>query len=1020
MICFALRRSKITLLAASVIFMFPLAAYAGGPRLVAGTSYFDPDVKGAPVLWAQGAISYYTDQGDLSPQLPGPAADAFVGESFSRWTSIPTAAIAAVRSGQLGEDVNGSNVTASPDGTIHLPSDILPNSTAEPVAIIYDADGAVTDALLGQGASTASDCRTNAVFGGADGLSTDGHIVHALVILNGNCAQSQAQLPDLQYQLVRVLGEVIGLGWSQANLNVITSSPSPTSADYSGFPLMHAVDPIGCAPIAICYPAAVDPTQPKLDDQAALSRLYPVTAQNAGGFPGKIPLSANSVRIHGSVYFMDDSGQPAQAMQGVNVVARWVDPATGLPSRTYVVTCVSGFLFRGNAGNPITGIADAEGQRFDRFGSDDPAVEGFFDLSGLPIPDGSGTAQYELTVEPVDPIWSKGMGPYGSMQVEPSGATRVFVYANLGQDVQQDLVLQGSAVAPPDWFGSTSYLAPVPVPSAGDWTGSLSPYGDADYFSLPAQANRTLSVSVTALDESGNPSENKARPVIGMWTLADTGSSPAPANTPSAFNTFVAGESRLDAQLNATSNFRIGFADLRGDGRPDFRYHAQVLYGDKLTPSRASVAGGTPLAIQGLGFNSRTTSTFASVAAPLLAVTPNQILAIAPALPDGVKNVVLSNPANGGGSTMFAALTYGAGPNDTLRLISGSNPPTPLGGEAEDPVVVRVLAPDGVTPVAGASVLFTSSPSASLAACGGAASCSVLSDQSGYASTRVTVLTLGATAVVAELAPASYNPPKTVQATVSGVSNGTAGPDIALAPQQVWIAQGATVSVPITARALQNGVAQAGITVKFRVENGSGVLTPSSAVTAASGYAASTLQVPASSGDIEVSACLEPGDKPCLTLSGVSVASDALQVQPVTGTLQILPVGENFQPVTARVTDASGNPVLGASVLFQWLVARIPQNLPIVWIGDTGVSTNPMPVVLSSGQAAVQSDMDGLAAMQPSSGGAQGSIVILGNAAAGNASLLFQLQSLPPLAGNSAPSAIETPVSHLRRDPRAR
>jgi hypothetical protein len=347
---------------------------------------------------------------------------------------------------------------------------------------------------------------------------------------------------------------------------------------------------------------------------------------------------------------------------------------------------------------------------------------------------------------------------------------------------------------------------------------------------------------------------------------------------------------------------------------------------------------------------------------------------------------------------MFGALTYGAGPSDTIKLIAGSNPPTPIGGQAQNPVAVQVLTPDGVTPVAGASVFFTSSPGASLSSCSGAASCTVLTDQSGYASTYVTVLSPGAVAIIAQLAPASYNPPKTVQATINGVSNGASGPDIALAPQQAWIAQGATVSLPLTARALQNGAPLAGITVTFRIENGSGALNPSSAVTGANGYATSTLQLGPMAADIEVSACLEPGDKPCANFNAIAVPGGALLVQPVAGTLQIALLGQNFQPVTARVTDSAGDPVLGANVTFQWLVARAPQNLPIVWIGDTGISTNPMPVILSSLQSIVSTGVNGLVTIQPSTGGVQGAVVMLGSATAGSSSLQFELQSLPPVS----------------------
>ena len=126
-------------------------AFAGDPRYVAGASYFDPAVKGMPITWAGGQLSYYTDQGQLSALLPHANADAMVADSFARWTSVPTAALSATQSGQLSEDVNGTNVPVDATGAITVPLDIQPTATDKPVAIIYDADGAVTDAFLGAG-----------------------------------------------------------------------------------------------------------------------------------------------------------------------------------------------------------------------------------------------------------------------------------------------------------------------------------------------------------------------------------------------------------------------------------------------------------------------------------------------------------------------------------------------------------------------------------------------------------------------------------------------------------------------------------------------------------------------------------------------------------------------------------------------------------------------------------------------------------------------------------------------------
>ena len=168
-------------------------------------------------------------------------------------------------------------------------------------------------------------------------------------------------------------------------------------------------------------------------------------------------------------------------------------------------------------------------------------LEGSFDLAGLQIPNGATSAQYQLTVEAVDPLWSRNAGPYGSAgQVKPSGSFQpMIVTVKLGSSLQQDILMQSSAVQKPQWYGTTSYAAPVPVPGSGTWAGTLSGYGTTDFFQIPAQANRTLSVIVNALDESATPSEEKALPVAGLWDIADPGLTPAPANTSSAFNTFL-------------------------------------------------------------------------------------------------------------------------------------------------------------------------------------------------------------------------------------------------------------------------------------------------------------------------------------------------------------------------------------------------------------------------------------------------------------------------------------------------
>jgi hypothetical protein len=762
---------------------------------------------------------------------------------------------------------------------------------------------------------------------------------------------------------------------------------------------MHEFDAPFCVPVANCYSnnGTVNPAQPKLDDQAAISRLYPVTTQNLSNFPGKKVLSQTTARIHGSVYFSDSSGAAAQPMEGVNVVARWIDPSTGQPSGTAVASSISGFLFCGNAGNIITGLLDSAGQNFNRFGSNDVALEGFFDLAGLQIPNGATNAQYQLTVEAVDPLWSTQAGPYGSSsQVQPSGSAQpIQLTVTLGGDVTQNVLMQSSAVQAAQWYGQTSFAAPAQLPASGNWAGLLSGYGDSDFFKFSAQANRTLSVIVNATEDSHSFSESKAEPVIGMWALTDPGTSPAPANTPSAFNTTVLGETRLDAQILRSTSFRVGIADYRGDGRPDYHYNARVLYGDSMSPGRASVAGGTPLTTSGLGLQANTSVQLGKQAAPVLASSATQLLVDSKAASDGIYDVLLQDVSSGGSSTLTGALTVGAGPSDTMKMISGTNPGTPVGGRAPSPFSVLAIAADSLTRVAGASVQFSSSPAVGLSACAGASSCTVLTDDSGGASTFMTVLSPGVLTLTAKLAPASYANPQQVQTTLLGTGSAL---DLVLNTPPIWIAQGATTSVPIAARVLSNGVPVSGKTLTFQITAGSGMLNAASGVTDSNGNASVNLQISSLAASVRVSLCVAPTNSPCQILSATMVQTSSLQLQPVSGMIQIAAPSQSFQPVAVRVLDSSSppHPVLDANVAFLDYIGRTPGNEPIIWAGDTQISQPTMPVILAESKATVQSDINGTASFAISTGGVSGNVAILGTATAGNSSVEYEAQQLGP------------------------
>jgi hypothetical protein len=700
-------------------------------------------------------------------------------------------------------------------------------------------------------------------------------------------------------------------------------------------------------------------------------------------------------------------------MQGVNVVARWINPSTGQPSRQYAASSVSGFLFTGNAGNPITGLADALGNPYSEFGSTDQALEGFFDLGGLPIPNGASSARYQLTVEALDPVWSEGVCPYDGYQVAPSGISQpIVVTVSAGGEFEQDLVMAGSAQPVPPWAASATWNAPAAVLSPGDWVGSLSGYGDSAYFLINAQANRTLSIAVTALDETGAPSESKLQPLVGIWTLGDPQGTAPPSYTLAPFNSGNFAMSRLDAQIVNSNSFIVGVADLRGDGRPDYHYHAHVLYGDSVNPPRLPVTGGA-VTLQGIGFAPGLSIAVGNTSVPMLANNAGQMLVTAPAQSDGPQTVTVTDPVSGAFSIMTDALTFGAASTDKILMLQGANPQTPVGVQATNQVIVQVVASDGVTPVAGATVGWTTTNGATLSVCGGVSTCSVTTDESGMASTGVTAGVAGVSSITATLAPGVYNPAQAVAATLSATSSPTA---IGMTTPYLWVAQGATVSVPVTARVLSSGTPKSGATVNFNIAQGSGSLSAGSAVTNSSGYASVTLTLTNFTANVQLTACVS-GGSPCATVYGNAVAVTQLNLQAVSGAGQVV-TGKPFQALVVRVTDSSTppNPVLAASVQFQSTVLRTAGDNPVLTPGDPSVSQTGMLVILSENQSTVLSDSNGLASFVPSAGSFTGPLEVEVEVSAGTtAALQDAMETIPSSGTESSPPPTGSP--RRGRDP---
>ena len=359
------RHSFLLRIAVTLLFLVPLPLLAGGPKYVAGVSFFNPGVAGQPAHWAHGQVNYYVDQGPLNGSINNQQATAMVNAAAALWSAVPTAGVTLVPRGSLNEDVSSGNIVQGNEA-IAQPSDVSPSATNYPLAIVYDSDGAVADAVFGAYTSDPSNCQSNGVRSWIDNFNPDATIAHAVMLLNGRCATTPNLVSMMQFELERAFGRVLGLDASQVNPGALQNG-EPDGAQ--GWPVMQPISGT-CGPTGgICIP---DYTTLRYDDIAALNRMYPITHDNLAAFPGKVLTAANTVSIDGNLAFSTGTG-----MQGVNVVARPLD-RNGQPLYQYTVTAVSGAYFSGSHGNPVTGWSDAQGNPLSQWGSNDAALQGLF------------------------------------------------------------------------------------------------------------------------------------------------------------------------------------------------------------------------------------------------------------------------------------------------------------------------------------------------------------------------------------------------------------------------------------------------------------------------------------------------------------------------------------------------------------------------------------------------------------------------------------------------------------------
>ena len=889
--------------------------------------------------WATSQLLYSTDPGSLASGVTHAQADAMVAAAAAVW-NVPTSSLTLTQGGQLAEHVSSANTYLGNNGPV-FPADVqVTNEAAIPVAVIYDTDGSVTDLLLGSGASDPVACRQNAVTESVDDIQPDGRIHHALLLLNGRCVGSAAeQLTQMQYQLTRAFGRVLGLAWSQLNDNVFTAATTVTADQETYWPLMHPLDVL-CGPYS--YQCMQNPFTLRADDLSSLSGLYPVTSDNLA--PGKQLSGNDAVFSWGRLTFPSGQG-----MDWVNVTVHRLH--AGVLESWQVVSATTGSSYQEALGNPVTQVQTTNA------GTASGWNEGFYEFQAVPI---GGLSNLFFTTEAINPLYTGAyaLAPYVRVPATPSGSPQTVVdySANGLQFVNLTMVANDAATGGAS-SSAGAETTPAPLDPSGFQAGLLPSWGQSSWWSATVRAGRTWTLEVTATDESGVATGNKAQPVLGVWRSTDaTGMLPTVAAQTVPFNSMVPGMTQLHVgAATADAAMRMVVGDQFGTGRPDFTYKARMLYANVVSPTSVGQGGGL-VTILGSGFQQGNIVKVNGVAATVQSLSSTRITVLVPsrvaagATFGRAVSVAVGDLVTGGTTSVAAALTYTTGAD----LLQGVSAPSALmtGETATTAFAVQVLAGDGVTPLAGATVdLSVTTGTAQLSACGAAGSCWVTSDSNGRVQSSVTGVAGGAVVLTAT----EISGGATVQVKLTDLDPVRS---VALSSMTAFVAAGGSGgNWALRLSALQDGAAGAGVPITWSA--GAGVsVSAASGITGADGSSAVTVSVGSltSGATGTLTACA--WETICATWTVTSVDASQWQVSLVSGAGQSTASGGTLAPVKVLVTDAAGDPLQGAA-LTVW--QRV-----LAWEGLCAApGACPAAPVLNSADAAVNADASGDVSITP-------------------------------------------------------
>jgi len=872
---------------------FPCPMHAGGPRFITGTNLSGVGA-GQPMAFYTPQLAYSTDAGDLAANVSHAQADALVAAAAAVW-NVPYTSLTLAQGGMLAEHVSSGNAYFNGTAMVFPADASASNYLTVPIAIVYDTDGSVTDQLLGSGASSPSSCRQNGVTSTDDSFSQTGQILHAVMILNGRCVGSTPQqITQMQYQVMRAFGRVLGLAWAQVDDNVFTGSPAPTITDMTNWPVMHPID-ILCGPYT--YQCMQNPFSLRIDDISALSELYPQATTNSA--TSKIATLDSSDIMGGLVSFPTGTG-----MESVNVtVKRWLASTNGIES-SQVAAGVSGYLFQSNGGNRVAGAASATS------GAPDAWSEGHYLIGRVPM--NLGTDFY-VTSEPVNPLYTGSYSLSNTQRPVPTMSGSAVTAIGLSEWPDQGYTFnlpQDSTVTTCSPGPDGTESAPAASDPSGLWLGQLCGVGHQSWFAVTVKSGRTWTLETKALDENGIATVYKVQPILGVWNSSDpvNGSSPTVAAASFAMNAMAPGVTQIHMASSASAaSYRFVVQDQFGGGRPDFRYQARVLYADSVAPNVVGSGGGL-ITITGTGFVAGNRVLVNGVAATITSSTATQIQAIAPSLSAvgaalGTQlDVKVYDAATGGSTIIPAILSYSNAP-DLIQTVSA---PAALytGIASTTPFTVQTLTAGGSAPAVGTTVTFAVTQGSALLGCG-SATCSYTTDANGHAATAITAEAAGNVVVTAtELSGGN-------SATLS-VLDGAPTLGLTIAQPAAYVAAGATATWTVAATATLNGGPGISAPVAWTASSGA-TISAASPATDANGNTSAKLTVSAApAGSYTLQACA--WGLICTSWTVTAVDSSLWTPAVTAGAGQSVAQGATLAPVTINVTDGSGHALPGATV----------------------------------------------------------------------------------------------------------